>query len=103
MGSGLPQVVNGVPPKPTMRQAVPVTPRSAKAGKYKGGGAKPAPRPSGPVTAKTYAPYNGYGGGTPVTSSAPTHGNGTYGQSSVSASTGVRGSLLHWSRTRSGY
>lgn len=101
MGAGLPQVVNGVPPKPVSRPAQSIAARSAKAGKYKA--PRPAARPSGPVTAKTYAPYNGYGGGGGPVSSAPTSGNGTYGQTGVSSSTGVRGSLLHWSRTRSGY
>lgn len=103
MGAGLPQVVNGVPPKPTQRQAVSVAPRTAKAGKYKAMKAASS-RPAGPVTAKTYAPYNGYGGGSgsSMSSGGSSSGNGTYGQS-VSSSTGVKGSLLHWSRTRSGY
>jgi hypothetical protein len=97
MGAGLPQVVNGVPKKlPAQRM---VAPRTAKAGAYK---MKPTPRPSGPVTAKTYAPYGGYGGGTPV-STGPTPGNGNYGQSGVSSSTGVKGNLLHWSRSRPSY
>lgn len=98
MSAGLPQVVNGVPKK--LPPSVPVVaPRTSKAGKYK---PKSTTKPAGPATAKTYAPYQGYGGGQPL-SAGPTPGNSTYGHSGVSSSTGVRGNLLHWSRSRPSY
>lgn len=100
MSAGLPQVVNGVPKKFPPPSAPVVRPKSAKAGAYK---PPKTARPSGPVTAKTYAPYQGYGGGPSSVSTGPTPGNGSYGQSSVNSSTGVRGNLLHWSRTGRSY
>jgi hypothetical protein len=98
MSAGLPQVVNGVPRKmPAPVRSV--APRTGKAGAYK---PKSTPRPSGPAMAKTYSPYQGYGGGQPV-SAGPAAGNNSYGQTGVSSSTGVKGNLLHWSRSRPNY
>ncbi len=92
MGAGLPEVVNGVPrrlPPP----APSINAKSGKAGAYKVKKATAAPRTSGPQTAKVYTPYKGYGTGNPV-AAAPSYSSGG------SSSTAVKGSLLHWSRTR---
>ncbi len=92
MGAGLPEVVNGVPrrlPSPPPG----VSPKSGKAGAYKLKKATAAPRPSGPTAAKIYAPYKGYGSGNPVAAS-PSYSGGD------NSSTAVKGSLLHWTRTR---
>jgi hypothetical protein len=94
---GLPKVVNGVPPKAPPA----VMPKTGQAGAYK---TKPAaaPKPTGPITAKKYAPYNGYGGGNPY--SPPVAAS-----SGSNTSTAIRGTLmnqgpsaLHWARTRNG-
>lgn len=98
MGSSLPEVVNGVPKKiPPPAAPKGVNPNMAKAGKYKNAAAKKPAKPSGPVVTKTYAPYQGYGA--PAGSAASSRPVASYG--SNSSSTNVRGSLLHWSRTRS--
>jgi hypothetical protein len=103
MGAGLPQVVNGVPRKiPQSSNPTQVQANRAKAGAYKPKSGA-TPRPSSPAVAKTYAPYQGYGAPNSVGSSGPTPGNSTYGQSSVKSSTGVKGNLLHWSRSRPSY
>jgi hypothetical protein len=98
MGSSLPEVVNGVPKKLPQAPAS-VAPRSAKAGAYKTKKAA-APKPKGPTTAKTYAPYNGYGGAAPISSAGYYGGGSGVSGSSRSSSSNVKGSLLHWSRTR---
>jgi hypothetical protein len=94
--TSLPKTFNGVPPKgPPPRM---VAPKMGKAGAYKTGkkpaSAKPVAQSSGPPVAKTYAPYQGYGGNVPAARPVATGGAG--------ASTAVKGSLLRWSRTRAG-
>lgn len=86
MRSGLPQVVNGVPPK--MPAASPgLSGLKAKAGKVKAA----FPKAAGPATVKSYAPYQTYGG------SSSSSGGGLNSSGSVS------GSVLHWNKRRSGY
>lgn len=100
MGQGLPEVVNGVPrkmPPPTFGGGV--NPRMGKAGAYKAKAAPP--KPKGPVTAKTYAPYKGYGGGNVQPTTITQYGT-TGNSGNANSSTAVQGSLLHWSRTRRG-
>jgi hypothetical protein len=91
--NALPQVNNGVPkPMP----AAPAAPRgpSGMHGKAGNLSLKPkAPASSGPPTVKAYAPYKGYGGGAPAGQSAYTGGGS-------SASTNVKGSVLHWARPK---
>ncbi len=88
MGSSLPKVVNGVPPKaPPVKN---VSPMKGKAGQYKFK-TPAATVPSGP---KSYTPYKGYGGAPPVQAT----GSG----SSSSSSTKVQGNVLHWSRVKRG-
>ncbi|MBY0357848.1 MAG: hypothetical protein K2W82_07585 [Candidatus Obscuribacterales bacterium] len=86
MRSGLPQVVNGVPPK--MPAASPgLSGLKAKAGKAKAA----APKSAGPATVKSYAPYQTYGGAS----------SGSGG--GLNSSGSVSGSVLHWNKRRSGY
>ena len=94
MSNGLPKVVNGVPPK--MPQAPAVNPNMAKAGAYKNKAKAPAAQVhSGPTSAKTYAPYKGYGAAPTTTAASVPVNSGSSG----GTSTAVSGSLLHWRRT----
>jgi hypothetical protein len=94
MSNSLPQVVNGVPPKPVpVIQKSGINPKLGKAGVYKA--SKPPSRPVA-TTARTYAPYKGYGGGPPA---GVASGPSGYGGPSSGSATRVSGSLLHWSRT----
>lgn len=90
MNTSLPKVVNGVPPKttPPPQMNHTIVGKKANAGKYV------PPKPKGPTTAQSYGSYNGYGGGRQA--AAPSYGN--YGGNQ--SSTAVRGSLLHWRRSK---
>lgn len=92
MGSSLPKVVNGVPPKAPPQSAL-LPAQRGKAGAWKRPNANDGP-PRTAATPKSYGSYQGYGGGKPavVQSSAASYSN--------SSSTNVKGSVLHWSRTR---
>jgi hypothetical protein len=93
--SGLPQVVNGVPPK-----APPPSPAgmSGRAGALKAKKSAPV-APRGPATVQTYNAYKGYGGNlTPSSTSGAGGGAATY-----STNTNVQGSVLHWARHKRGY
>ena len=92
MGSSLPKVVNGVPPKAPPQSAL-IPAKSGKAGAWKRPNAYAGP-PKPAV--KSYGSYQGYGGKPAVVQSSG-GGAATYNSSS---STNVKGSVLHWSRTR---
>lgn len=89
--SGLPQVVNGVPPK--LPSAPERTGLKANAGKLK---MKSTPSVAkGPTVAKSYKQYETYG-------SAPSAGSPPGGGSLLNTNTSVKGSVLHWNKRRSG-
>lgn len=90
--SGLPTVVNGVPPK--LPSAPERTGLKANAGKLK---IKSTPTAKGPTVAKSYSPYATYPSAPSGGSSAPAGG------SMLNTNTSVRGSVLHWNKRRSGY
>lgn len=94
---GLPQVVNGVPPKeapqPHLKQG-----KKAKAGKLRpgGGGATTSKPASPPVSAaKAYSPYKGYN---PQSAPAAPPSSGTGVAANNQTRTNVKGSVLHWAR-----
>jgi hypothetical protein len=95
--TGLPQVVNGVPPK-----APPPGPSgmSGRAGalKAKKGASAAAPRTPSNVV-QTYNAYKGYGGNLSPAST----GGGGGGTASYSTNTNVQGSVLHWARKKRSY
>ena len=98
MSNSLPKTFNGVPPKGPPPMPPGVSPKMGKAGAYKAGSKKGsavpgAGAPTSPATAKTYAPFEGYGGAAPAARTTTASGGS-------SSSTHVQGSLLHWSRTR---
>lgn len=90
--SGLPQVVNGVPPK------LPPAPglsglKASPSGKIK---MKSTPAVAkGPVAPKSYKQYETY-------ASAPTAGSPPAGGPLLNTNTSVRGSVLHWNKRRTG-
>ncbi len=91
--SGLPQVVNGVPPKDPPPMPVKEGKR-AKTNKLKNSSksTKTASQKNSPVTAaKAYSPYKGY---TPGVTTAQT----ASGVNDMQSKTRVRGSVLHWAR-----
>ncbi len=91
--SGLPQTVNGVPPKEPPPRAVKQG-KKATANKLKTAKATTPAKTAAPVStaAKAYSPYKGYGPGS--TSAEPT---GTTTASSMQSKTRVKG-VLHWAR-----
>lgn len=84
---GLPQVINGVPPK--LPSSPSLTGQKANAGKLK---AKSAPAARGPVVVKSYTPYQT----TPSAAAAPAASSGGL----LNSNTSVRGSVLHWNKKR---
>ncbi|MBX9669173.1 MAG: hypothetical protein K2X93_16225, partial [Candidatus Obscuribacterales bacterium] len=95
--TGLPQVVNGVPPKDPLPMPVKQG-KKAKTNKLKTNssksGTKTASQQTSPVTAaKSYSPYKGY---TPGVTTAQSN----TGASDMQSKTRVRGSVLHWARGR---
>ena len=89
--AGLPQVINGVPPK--LPSAPALTGQKAHAGKLK---AKSPPAPKGPAVAKSYQPYATYQPAATGGSTAPASSSG----SMLNSSGSVRGSVLHWNKKR---
>lgn len=92
--NALPQVNNGVP-KP-MPAAPPPSRPSGMHGKAGNLNLKPkAQTASGPPAVKSYSSYKGYGGGLPSGQAASASAGG-----GSSASTNVKGSVLHWARPK---
>jgi hypothetical protein len=92
MKNSLPKVINGVPPKAPPPKTLPNGLRGAS-GKFPAKTAGTKTLPSGQnAAAKSYTPYQGYGGGNVPGS--------TVGSSGSSANTNVRGSVLHWHKKR---
>lgn len=88
--TSLPKVNNGVPVKEPI--AIPRVPKGRTSGlNAVAQKAKPAYPSSNPNAVSAYTPYNGYGG------SAPGAG---YDQANMQSRTNVRGSVLHWARSR---
>ncbi len=100
-GGGLPQVVNGVPPKDVAPAPVKHG-KKAKAGKLGPGGngsqgTTTASKPNQPVSAaKAYSPYKGYNPQSPPPAQGP--GTGLAANQNNQTRTNVKGSVLHWAR-----